>query len=347
MGRQQSGLGDFAARLRHFRRTLRGRHRANDHIVEIVRAAAGATGPVRIAGEVLTLAAAWLQAPRWAVVIADASGRLDVLARRGMDRAARHAAASVANWVVRQRRPFWASDVRRDARVGSRARASAVGFPLTVRGRIIGALVGMDGVAAGEVTDGDLAAIDAVIGTAALAIYGALTVRKLEALSITDDLTGLHNSRSLGEVLGREVKRSVRTGRPLSLLFVDLDLFKGINDRYGHLAGSRALVEAGRVLAECARETDTVARYGGDEFALVLPEAGSRGAVAVAERIRERIAAHRFLADEGINFRLTASVGVATLPDVAATSEELLKAADNAMYLVKERGKDGIEVATE
>jgi diguanylate cyclase (GGDEF)-like protein len=97
----------------------------------------------------------------------------------------------------------------------------------------------------------------------------------------------------------------------------------------------------------CARETDTTARYGGDEFALVLPETGSRGAVALAERVRERIAAHSFLADEGINFRLTASVGVATLPDVAATSEELLKAADHAMYLVKERGKDGIEVATE
>jgi diguanylate cyclase (GGDEF)-like protein len=340
-------LGDFATRLRDFRRALRGRHRANDHIVEIVRAAARTPEPERIASHVLVLAAGWLKAPRWAVVIADSAGRLRVLARRGMDRAAGAVAVSVANWVVRQGRPFWASDVSRDARVGSKRRASVVGFPLAVRGRTMGALVGMDTVAVAEVTAADLTAIDTVVAAAAVVVDSALTVRKFEELAITDDLTGLHNSRSLRQMLGREVKRSVRTGRPLSLLFVDLDLFKGINDRYGHLVGSRALVEAGRILAGCARETDTTARYGGDEFALVLPETGSRGAVALAERVRERIAAHSFLADEGINFRLTASVGVATLPDVAATSEELLKAADHAMYLVKERGKDGIEVATE
>jgi len=132
----------------------------------------------------------------------------------------------------------------------------------------------------------------------------------------------------------------------LSLLFIDLDGFKGVNDRHGHLCGSRALVEAAHVIRACARETDMAARFGGDEFAVVLPETNSEGAVAVGDRVRERVAAHAFLADEGLDIRLTASVGVATLPDVAGTAEELIKAADMAMYRVKDRGKNGILLAT-
>src|SRR4029450_5175082 len=105
-------------------------------------------------------------------------------------------------------------------------------------------------------------------------------------------------SRYLNQVLRRETKRATRSGRPLSLLFLDLDGFKSINDSHGHLCGSRALVEAAGVVRDSARETDIVARFGGDEFALILPDTGREGAFAVGERVRQRIAAHSFLASD-------------------------------------------------
>jgi diguanylate cyclase (GGDEF)-like protein len=104
-------------------------------------------------------------------------------------------------------------------------------------------------------------------------------------------------------------------------------------------------VEAASIMRASARETDMVARFGGDEFALILPDTGSEGAVAVGERLRARVAAHTFLAGDGLALTLTASVGVATLPDVAASAEGLIQAADDAMYWVKDHGKNGIHVA--
>jgi diguanylate cyclase (GGDEF)-like protein len=180
---------------------------------------------------------------------------------------------------------------------------------------------------------------------AAVALDNALQLKRAEALSVTDDLTRLYNSRYLNQVLRRETKRASRSARPLSLLFIDLDGFKAINDSHGHLCGSRALVEAAAVIRGSARETDIVARFGGDEFAIVLPDTGGEGAFAVGARLRERLAAHRFLAGDGLDIHLTASVGVATLPDVAASADELIHAADAAMYQVKDRGKDGIQAA--
>ena len=182
---------------------------------------------------------------------------------------------------------------------------------------------------------------------AAAALDSAFKVKRAEALSVTDDLTHLYNSRYLNLVLRRETKRASRNGRPLSLLFIDLDGFKSVNDTYGHLFGSRALVEAAGVIRGSARETDVVARFGGDEFALVLPDTGGEGAFAVGERIRDRIAEYKFLAGDGLDIHLTASIGVATLPDVAASAEELVQAADKAMYQVKDSGKNGIQAAVD
>jgi diguanylate cyclase (GGDEF)-like protein len=243
---------------------------------------------------------------------------------------------------------FTSADLRTDSRIGDQTAGTVLAFPLISRGAPIGALVGLDRLPSSReprLPPHLVRAVRVLLEPAAAALDNALQLKRFEALSLTDDLTHLANSRHLNQVLRRETKRSIRGGRPLSLLFIDLDGFKSINDAHGHLSGSRALVEAAEVVRGSARETDVVARFGGDEFAVVLPETGVEGAVAVGERIRQRIAAHRFLAGDGFDIHLTASVGVATLPDVATSPDELMQAADMAMYLVKQSGKNGIQAA--
>jgi diguanylate cyclase (GGDEF)-like protein len=243
---------------------------------------------------------------------------------------------------------FFSRDQAVDARSAPGAAGSVIAFPLICRGQTIGALVGLDPAPSATIPSlgpSLLLALRGLLSPAAIALANALALQKAEALSVTDDLTRLFNSRYLNLVLSRETKRALRSGRPLSLLFADLDGFKQVNDRHGHLAGSKALTEVASIVRVCARETDLVARFGGDEFSLVLPETASEGAVAVAERLIERIRQAHFLADDGLDVRLTISVGVATLPDTAQSAEELLRAADMAMYRVKAAGKDGIHVA--
>ena len=155
---------------------------------------------------------------------------------------------------------------------------------------------------------------------AAVALDNALLLKRAEALSVTDDLTHLYNSRypEPGRCGARRSAHRAAAGRCRCCSSTSTDS-RAVNDTHGHLYGSRALVEAAAVIRGSARETDVVARFGGDEFAVVLPDTGSEGALAVGERVRERIAAHRFLAERRPRrVDLTASVGVATLPDVAA-----------------------------
>jgi two-component system, cell cycle response regulator len=241
-----------------------------------------------------------------------------------------------------------AMNLAEDTRFSGVAPAAAIALPLECRGKTVGALVGLDRTPASReprLVAATQAALLKALEPGAIALDNALRVARAEALSVTDDLTQLYNSRYLSQVLRRETKRASRSGRPLSLLFIDLDGFKSINDTHGHLYGSRALVEAAGLIRQSARETDVVARFGGDEFALILPDTGSEGAAAVGERIRDRVNAHAFLQGDGLDIHLTVSVGVATLPDVAASTEGLIQAADEAMYHVKEHGKNGIYIA--
>jgi diguanylate cyclase (GGDEF)-like protein len=340
---------DLAARLRVFQRTLRSRLERREALVDIVRAVNVSLEPTKIAEMALERAAGWVPAPCWALVSSDPSGQLSVLAERGLEPDMGPAMHSIASWVMQRGDEFVTADLREDQRISAGQVASVVAFPLNCRGRQIGALIGLDRVPSARepgLVPSVRRSIRVLLEPVSVALDNALILKRAQALSVTDDLTHLYNSRYLNQVLRRETKRASRSGRPLSLLFLDLDGFKGINDTHGHLYGSRALVEAAAVIRGSARETDIVSRFGGDEFALVLPDTGGEGAYAVGERIRERVAAHTFLAAEGLRIHLTASVGVATLPDVAASADELIHAADAAMYQVKDRGKNGIQSAT-
>jgi diguanylate cyclase (GGDEF)-like protein len=340
---------DLATKLRVFQRALRSRVERRDALVDILRAVNVSLEPPKVADLVVERAATWIPAPCWAVVSSDLSGQLSVLADRGLTPDMGPAVYGVATWVMQRGQEFVSADLRRDLRVQNQFVGAVVAFPLSCRGRRVGAIIGLDRAASSReprLSAPMLRAVRVLLEPASVALDNALLLKRAEALSVTDDLTHLYNSRYLNLVLRKETKRASRSGRPLSLLFIDLDGFKGINDTHGHLFGSRALVEAAAVIRGSARETDVVSRFGGDEFALVLPDTGGEGAFAVGARIRERIAAHRFLAGDGLDIHLTASIGVATLPDVAASAEELVQAADKAMYAVKDSGKNGIQAAS-
>jgi len=257
----------------------------------------------------------------------------------------------VAGWVAQTGKPTIVNDTSRDPRFARRfddqthfVTRSILCAPLISRGRTIG-VVQVINRQGGKFTPADLQLLLTLVEPCAIAIENAILFQRTEQLTITDDLTKLFNSRYLNLYLSREIKRCKRHGIPLAVIFLDLDGFKSVNDQHGHLAGSATLTEVGTILGQAVRESDILARYGGDEFVVVLPETPAPGALVIAERIRKAIAGHCFLRGQGLEARISASFGIAAYPDHGLTPEGLIQKADQAMYRVKERDKNGIEVA--
>jgi len=173
----------------------------------------------------------------------------------------------------------------------------------------------------------------------------AVQVEQLRELADRDGLTGLYNHRTFMELLAQAVEEARAARRSLALLMIDLDHFKVYNDTLGHPRGDRLLEEFARVLAGCVRETDLVARYGGDEFTVMLGGADSTAAVEVAERIRETVARHPFPGREVLpDGRLTVSIGLAFYPSSARTCADLVRRADEALYEAKRTARNRVEV---
>jgi diguanylate cyclase (GGDEF)-like protein len=180
---------------------------------------------------------------------------------------------------------------------------------------------------------------------AVVALDNARLHRIVRQQALIDGLTGLANRRNAERSLETEASRAERFGGPLSVVLVDLDDFKEVNDRHGHLAGDDVLRELAIVLSETVRSVDVAARWGGEEFALILPGADAAGGAQLAERARAALADRTILTQEGVPIRVTASFGVASSPE-HGDGDDLLRAADSALYEAKKRGKNRVETAS-
>lgn len=264
----------------------------------------------------------------------------------------------VAGWVAKEQKPVWVTDAYKDARFTPKV-DKATGFeteeilcvPLVSKGRTLGVieLINVQ-EGRGPFTEADLKVLGTISDYAAIAIENARNFARVEELTVTDDITKLHNARFLHEVLEHEISRAARYKTELSVIFLDLDHFKDVNDQHGHLNGSLLLREVADIIAGRLRKSDFGVRYGGDEFVVLLPQTPKKKAVEVARRLRRALNEHAFLekSDRGPGakpIRLTASFGVAAFPTDAKSKEDLLRLADNAMYQVKNSTRDGIGMA--
>jgi two-component system cell cycle response regulator len=167
-------------------------------------------------------------------------------------------------------------------------------------------------------------------------------LKELELLSVEDGLTKLYNHRYLKNKLKEEIERSQRYGFVFSVLMSDIDFFKKYNDTYGHLAGDNILVCISQIFKENLRAVDIIARYGGDEIAVILPNTDKQNAIITAERIRSKIKEYKFVVSNNISVNLTVSIGVSTYPEDGSTEKELIEHADKALYWAKNHGRDKV-----
>jgi len=245
-------------------------------------------------------------------------------------------------WVVLNERPFIHEDTRErqqfieDEIFYEDGIRSYIILPLESRGKLVGTF-GLGSRQPGTYSKGDLTLLGQLSKQISVAIENVKLYQQTKENSILDDVSSLFNFRYFHQALDRELKLVARHRSRLSLIFIDLDNFKQINDTHGHLRGSRVLRAVGFLLRAAVRETDIAARYGGDEFVVILPDTDLALAKRLGEHIRKIICHHVFLRDEGLNERLGASIGVATYPSEAHTKEELIQLADERMYRDKKK----------
>jgi diguanylate cyclase (GGDEF)-like protein len=256
----------------------------------------------------------------------------------------------IAGWVAQHGVPLLIPDVREDPRFATHfdeqlayKTRSIVAVPLKIQERVIGVIELINSYDELMFDDVDQSILAAIADFAAIALVNAKNFDRINELVVTDDLTGLYNSRHFAQLIESEFQRAQRYQTELSLVFLDLDHLKRINDAHGHLVGSRMLSELGRLIGRNIRDCDRAARYGGDEFVIILPQTGKQQALSMAEKLLDLMRSTKFFSDDNQEIHITASFGVATYPPDASNRTELVRAADIAMYEAKESGRDCVK----
>ncbi|MFC1592304.1 diguanylate cyclase [Thermodesulfobacteriota bacterium] len=255
----------------------------------------------------------------------------------------------VAGWVAKTGRPLFVPSVDEEPHFTKRVDAvtqfsteSIVCIPLKIREKVLGVIELINKKDITPLHHYDIEILNTVADYAAIALENAMNYEHVRKLTITDDTSGLYNSRYLHKLIEMEIERCKEERGCFSVIFFDLDYFKQVNDTHGHLVGSRLLGEVGRLVADELGEDHAAARYGGDEFVIILPEVAKEAAVAFCKKMKSALDSTCFFAEEGLNIKLTASFGIATFPEDAGEKNQILHAADERMYRVKEDRKNDI-----
>jgi diguanylate cyclase (GGDEF)-like protein len=230
---------------------------------------------------------------------------------------------------------------RVDAQTGFDTR-SIIALPLLVRGEVIGVFEVINVEDEKFFREKYLPHLTILADYVAIAVDNVHNLQKLEARTFIDEVTGFYNTRYLIHELDRLIPQLLEQGEPFSVVFLDLDNFKTVVDTHGHLRGTRVLAQVARVIHEALGPDDALVRYGGDEFIILMPRRTQLGALEITRRLRQAINQNTYLHDEGLAIKVTASYGIASLPDDARDREQLLLIADRAMFGSKRRGRDCI-----
>jgi diguanylate cyclase (GGDEF)-like protein len=257
----------------------------------------------------------------------------------------------IAGWVAKHGESLIVPDVYKEPRFAKRIdemtkwqTKSVICVPLRAKHRSLG-VIQLINCPMETFGDNEMFFLNALCDYAAIAIDNARAVERIQELTITDDCTGLYNARHLYKTLEAEVYRSARFGHEFSVIFIDLDHFKSVNDTHGHLVGSKLLAEVGYVIKTHLRLIDYAFRYGGDEFVILLPQTSKEAALVVARRLLEVMRINEFMATEGLKLNVRCSMGLATYPEDAKSAHEIIRQADEMMYMVKNSTRDNIAVA--
>lgn len=255
----------------------------------------------------------------------------------------------IAGWVAESGEPLLLNDAQGDDRFArhidgmvSFTTRSVICVPMKIKNKVVGVIELINSLEDRQYEKHDLTLLETIADYAAIAIENSSNYQRVNELLITDDLTGLYTARHFNELLDQSLAAATRYGFPVSLVFFDLDRFKNVNDTYGHLVGSHLLSEVGSLLKRSIRAADCAARFGGDEFVILLPNTAKSHAISMVTNFKETLDNTGFNGDHGQLIHVTASFGIATFPDDSLVKLELMQLADEAMYDAKEGGRNCI-----